>query len=106
MKKLKIKGVVVKQSYYKRSRPNRPLMWYEAWGRGDGSQVDKVHIHIDPILKKYPDHLKDSFKHEKTEIVLRHRGVSESKAHKVALSKEGNISKGKSLRQLWKELKK
>ena len=98
-------AVKIKQQYYKRSRPGKPPIEYRAWGNRRTGEVHRVLIKKDPVLKKHPKLEKDMMKHEMVEIKLRSKGMGVDKAHKIAMSKERKSTKGKTLKQLWRELK-
>lgn len=101
-----IKGVKIKERYYKnRLSSNKSPVKYQAWGHGSTDKIDEVLIFKDPRLKKRPELERAMMHHEETEIRLRSKGMSEPKAHKIAMSKEPKIIKGKSLKQMWEMIK-
>jgi hypothetical protein len=97
--------VKIKEQYFKRSRPGSPPITYNAWGNRRTGEVHRVLIKKDPALKAHPKLERDMMHHELVEIKLRSKGMSEPQAHKIAMSKERKSTKGKTLKQMWKELK-
>ena len=85
------KKFIIKETYYKRSRPNQSLAQFEAY-RTRNPTIVKVTIKKDPILKKYPKIEKEAVKHEIREVKLhytKYRDRSKpSKAHQESMAKE------------------
>jgi len=98
-------GVKVKEIYYKRSRRGKPVASYHSWADLKNRRVVKAVIKFDPILKKYPKYKKAVKQHELTEMKLRARGMSKAEAHNQAFKTEPKLIRGKSDKQLWKEMK-
>ena len=106
MARLVIKGVKVRERYYKNPRSARhSQVQYRAWGNDSSPKINEVLIYKDPRLKKHPKLEKAIMHHEEVEIRLRRDGMGVTKAHKIAMSKEPKIIKNKSLKQLWEMLK-
>ena len=103
-----IKGVKIKERYYRNPLPTNvrhsPIK-YQAWGHGSTDKIDEVLIFKDPRLKKHHKLERAMMHHEETEIRLRSKGMSEPKAHKIAMSKEPKLIKGKSLKQMWEMIR-
>ena len=77
---------VIKQQYFKRSRPSQSLAQFNAWR--EGTTIKGV-IKKDPILKNYPRIEKEIVKHELRELKLNYTDVSNRKnSHKIAKSQE------------------
>lgn len=92
------------KKYYKRSRRGEPVIMYHAKDTNGDFKLDKkdkVIVKIDPALKKRKDIERSLMKHEKTELMLRARGVNLNKAHRIARSKESKLTRNKSLSDIW-----
>jgi len=102
---MKIKGVEIKESYYKRSRPGKAPIRYTAQGYRSSGKVTDVDLKKDPALKRHPKLEKAMLKHEYDEIRLRSKGMEVGKAHRIARKKESKLIRNKSLRKLWEKMK-
>jgi len=103
---MKIRGVKIRERYYKNPRSARhSQVQYQAWGNDSSPKINEVLIYKDPRLKKHPKLEKAKMHHEEVKIRLGRDGMGVTKAHKIAMSKEPKIIKNKSLKQLWEMLK-
>ena len=81
---------IIKEEYYKRSRPKHPLAQFEAWRTEKNGTTIRAIIRKDPILRKSPKRVvREIVKHEVRELKLNYthpekRAIS----HNVAMSKE------------------
>ena len=84
------KKFIIKETYYKRSRPKQSLAQFEAY-RSSPTTV-KVTIKKDPILRNHPRIEKEAVKHEIREVKLHYTKYRDrtkpSKAHQEAKAKE------------------
>lgn len=107
--KIKIDRSKIKEVYYKRSRPNKPLASYtqtlERYKNKPGGKIVKAIIRKDPILKNYPQYEKAVIQHELSEMKLRSKGYSKREAHGLASELEPKLTRGKTVKQNWKELR-
>jgi hypothetical protein len=95
------------KKYYKKPRRGEPIIRYKAKDSNENFRLDKgdkIIIRIDPALKKRRDIERSLMKHEKTELMLRAKGVKLNKAHRIARSKEPKLTRNKSLNDIWKML--
>jgi hypothetical protein len=85
------KKFIIKETYYKRSRPKQSLAQFEAY-RTKNPTIVKVTIKKDPILRKYPRIEKEAVKHEIREVKLHYTKYRDrtkpSKAHQEAKAQE------------------
>ena len=80
---------IIKEQYYKRSRPTQSLAQFEAWRAKKNGTTIRAIIHKDPLLKLHPRIEKEIVKHELRELKLNYTDVSNRKnSHKIAKSKE------------------
>lgn len=86
------KKFIIKETYYKRSRPNQSLAQFEAYRPSNNLTTVKVTIKKDPVLKKYPRIEKEAVKHEIREAKLTYTKFKDrqktSKAHDESKTKE------------------
>jgi len=86
------KKFIIKEQYYKRSRPNQSLAQFEAYRPTNNTDIVKVIIKKDPVLKKYPKIEREAVKHEIREVKLHYTKYKDrtkpSKAHEESKSKE------------------
>jgi hypothetical protein len=91
MKYESAKKFIIKEQYYKRSRPKESLAQFEAY-RTSKPAVVKVLIKKDPVLKKYPKVEKEAVKHEIREAKLTYTKFKDrsksSRAHDESKHKE------------------
>lgn len=84
---------IIKEQYYKRSRPKESLAQFEAWRTKTG--VVKAVVKKDPVLRKYPRAEKEIVKHEVRELKLNYTDVkNRPQSHKIAKSKEPKWLRG------------
>jgi hypothetical protein len=93
------------EEYYKHSRRGKALMSFHSSVNPETRKIVKLKIKKDPIFKKYPKHEKALVKHEINEAKLRASGIKKWDAHEYANKLEPKLTRGKSIKQLWKELK-
>ena len=80
---------IIKEEYYKRSRPKESLAQFEAWRTKTNGTTIKAVIKKDPILKNHPKLEKEIVKHEVRELKLNYTNPNKrSVSHKIAVSKE------------------
>ena len=85
------KKFIIKETYYKRSRPKQSLAQFEAY-RTKNPTIVKVTIKKDPILRGHPRIEKEAVKHEIREVKLHYTKYRDrtkpSKAHQESKAKE------------------
>ena len=85
------KKFIIKETYYKRSRPKQSLAQFEAYRTKNPTTV-KVTIKKDPILRNHPRIEKEAVKHEIREVKLHYTKYRDrtkpSKAHQESKLKE------------------
>ena len=80
---------IIKEEYYKRSRPKESLAQFEAWRTKTNGTTIKAVIKKDPILKNHPKLEREIVKHEVRELKLNYTNHDKrSVSHKIAMSKE------------------
>lgn len=91
MKGISAKKFIIKEQYYKRSRPKESIAQFEAY-RTKNPAIVKVIVKKDPVLKKYPRIEKEAVKHEIREAKLLYTKFKDrtkpSRAHQESKSKE------------------
>ena len=97
--------IKIKEEYYKHSRRGKAPMSFHAWQDPKTKKITWAKIKKDPIFKKYPKYEAAIKKHELAEIKFREKGESVRSAHLHANKVEPKLTRGKSVRQLWKEMK-
>lgn len=103
--KINLKGVKIKEEYYKHSRRGKPPMKFSAYLDADTKKIKRIIIKKDPILKKYPKYEDAIRQHELIEAKLRSKGYSVRDSHGYASELEPKLIRHKNLKQLWREMK-
>jgi ABC-type arginine transport system ATPase subunit len=102
---VKKKAPKIVESYYKRSRRGKSLMSFDSSVNPKTKKIVRIAIKKDPIFKKYPKYEKAIVQHELNEAKLRASGIRKWDAHRYAEKLEPKLTRGKTIKQLWSELK-
>ena len=96
--------ITLKEKYYKKSKLNRePIKYHAEQPGGLGTKVTAV-VHMDPVLKQYPDIRKAMLQHERREIS--DWSIGKTSAHKRAKAKEPRVIKDiGGVSGFWKEVR-
>lgn len=103
--RISLKGVTIKEEWYKRSRRGKPPMSFTNYIDSSSGKIKKIVIKKDPILKKYPKYEKAIRQHELVEAKLREQKYSRQDAHYYSEQLEPKLIRGKTLKKLWSEMK-
>ena len=80
---------IIKEEYYKRTRPKESLAQFEAWRTKTNGTTIRAIIKKDPILKNHPKLEREIVKHEVRELKLNYTNPEKRAiSHNIAMSKE------------------